>query len=250
MSDLFPSDITYVALRPLNKGIIRNIPTTALGKQAVFDGNNVIIGTEGPKRRPGVETYSGTAQVTYPPVRDVIEFWSTDGTQSMLVLDSKFVYLVTNIGFTGIYWKYDSGTVYTSGVHVVGSGTDFAGSDICAGDVIAFYSGATVVESGLLAGVTDTTVLSLTESAASYGSGTDYEIRRAFKTDEDKKVQWTIADNKVVFTDGNRPPTSYDGTDYGDYDTAITYVMDAIEHFEDRLWAGMTEEAGARALWP
>lgn len=167
-----------VPLRPMNKGMIRNVSPTLIPGGGLYTAREYFVNEEGPKRRGGTVALFGGATVDYPPVRGIISFRKTDGTLQVMVLDSKFLYLGGASSLTGQYLTESDGTIECSGTTVTGSGTDFT-ADINEGDVIVFDvdgSGDGPEEAEILSigGAT-----SLTVDAAptgTYASGTDYEI--------------------------------------------------------------------------
>lgn len=222
--------------------MIRNISPTLIPAGGVYTAKEFFVNEEGPKRRGGTVALFGGATVDYPPVRSVISFRKTDGTLQVMVLDSKFLYVGGASSLTGKYLTVDSGTIACSGTTVTGSGTDFT-DDINEGDIIVLDAdgsgdGPEEAEIASIGGGT-----SLTVDAAptgTYAAGTDYEIRKAFGAADPYRVDWTLARNKLVFTDFARRPLSWDGSqfDYLTGTTNVDFIPRCTLFHADRLFFG------------
>lgn len=255
------ADPTSVPCRPINKGMVLNFPTAGLPVGALIRASNFIVGQEGPLRRLTLVEFVD-ASVAWPPVRELIQFWKANGDPCLIVLDSKFVYEV-NIGagtFTGKYMTISDGhaTVAAAGTAVTGAGSLWAAggtpaNDVMSGDVIVFEPGTANEDAKEIGSVTDDTHLTLKAGATIGHTTVDYEIRKAICNADPYLVDWTFIPNKIVFADGQRYSTSYDGTTYEIYNSGLTFVPSCVVHFIDRLWFGRIVAAGVdyrnRFMW-
>jgi hypothetical protein len=151
------SRASEVSIRPLDKGIITALPSTQLPDGALLDAQNCYIRQEGILKRGGVVEYA-TSLVDYPPIVDIIVLEKTDGTQSTVVVDQKFVYELSSGSATGKYYTYTTGT-FTSIVAgvVTGSGTlwNTAASDVAVDDVFVSENITTgTAQAGALGSIT------------------------------------------------------------------------------------------------
>ena len=248
-------DPQTVGVRPVNKGIVTATSPNQLPKGAFLDVRNFFARTIGLERRPGFATFG--AAIDYPPIRDLVPYFKTNGEQSTIIIDSKFIYSVQLNSVVGIYDTYSTGTVSVSGTTLTGSGTAWDTNDIRNGDVVVLDAdgsgdGPEEVEVDSVGGATSITIK--TTPTGTYGAGTDYEIRRAFASGANDIVDVTWIQNKLLFTDGVRTIRSYDGTTFGEFSSSITEVVDTIVFHRDRLWGGRVTDGGTndyrqRLIW-
>ncbi len=146
---------------------------------------------------------------------------------------------------------------YTSSTAVVGNGTTWTGEELQNGDVIVLdldgsENGPESVE---VDSITNNTNLVLkTSPLKNHPAGTDYEIRRAFKTAEGRYVDAVVdADNELVIVDGSRTPYVYDGTDLTKADAGNVEIPSCVAYFRDRLFYGKILSGGTdyryRIMW-
>lgn len=260
MSNFQGQDSKIVALRPLNKGILKNLPSNMLPVGGLLDAQNCVITEKGIQKRKGFTYFpNSSSTVGYPPVMGLATFWKPDGTQISVVWDSKFIYRILANSFVGVYDTYAVGTCSVSGTTVTGVGTlwDTAASDVKAGDVFVFDadgSGDGPEEVEILSITSDTVLELVSTPTGTFIAGTDYEIRRAFNVKNEKQIDFVTLTDKIVFTDGIRTLRSYDGTTFGEFSSDITEVGDCLSYHRDRLWMGrITTDAGiiyrTRMIW-
>lgn len=238
-SPYMPSNPKNIPLRPLNKGIVTDAPSAGIEDTAFLDCQNFIVGRAGPLRRPAVLNYASGDSVGYPPIYDIITMRKDDGSQVTVVIDSKFMYVVSVSGFTGYYWKYDEGFVSASGTALIGSGTEFGETSnfLFSGDVVVFDPSGTP-EEVIVSSYTSNTLGVLEEAPSLDYSMATYEIRRAFGNERPRYVDYTILDNKIVFADSEHPLMSFDGTSFEQYSTDVDWAPGCVAFFKSRLHAG------------
>ena len=229
-----------IALRPINKGMVRNIQSNALPPGSVLTAKNLIVGTQGPMRRPGMGVLAGDSTFLFPPIRGIIALTKTDGTQVSVVFDNRMVYVFTATGYTQYTWDYTVGTINASAasVSVSGIGTAWAsGAELQAGDILITGSGATLdrIEIGAIGG---NAALTLRSSLANAHTQTDYTIYRSLGANNPYMTVWTLVDNKLLFADSSRALYSFDGSDFDEYDASLTFIPSCVEFFKDRVWCG------------
>lgn len=254
-----PVDPVFTTIRPLNKGMVRNLAPTGMEPGSFWNAQNYMVGINGPKRRPGFIRLMGGNQVAAAdrPLVDIAAFWKTDGTQEAGLITSRYFYqFKTYSAPTVKNWTCSEGTCSTSGSTVTGSGTNWDSDDpngwIRAGDYIVLDAdgsgdGPETIE---ISAVTNDTTLALASTpVGTYGAGTDYEIHRGFVVDDDYLVDWVVVagdTNKLIMSDYSRPPYSYDGTDFTTLDDDIAYIPACVAYFggsrSDRLWLLNTKE--------
>jgi len=249
MGDFAPVQPQNVPILELNKGIILNKSPQRLDPGALLDCSNYFVTPNGLKRRPGIVRY-GSGSIDYQPMVDIASFYEADGSQSTILVDSKFIYVATGSAFIGAYWVYDTGTISATGAAVTGSSTSWntAASKILAGDVMildADGSGDGPEEIEISAIGSDTAITLVSVPTGTYGAGTDYEIRRAFGSSKPELVDYTYGvDHKLLFVDSNRASiTSYDGTDYEDLIASLDFIPSCITYFSDRIWVARLIES-------
>jgi len=223
MSDQFiPKSPKNIAIRPINKGMILNLPTNGLPDGSVTKAQNFIVQNQGPKRRPGWQSQAGAATIASNdrPSVDMGVLWNTAGTQKLLLIGTKFVHEVTLAsGFTVKYWTYAAGTLSVSTTTATGSGTEWNHNFIQGGDSIildADGSGDGPEEIAISSVTNDTTIVMATTPTGTYGAGTDYVIRRALQAASPYLVDFAVAENTLWVCDGDdeRHLYEYDGTNF------------------------------------
>jgi hypothetical protein len=255
-----PPDPKNVVLRPLNKGMYRDIPANVLPEGAVFTAKNLLVKRGGLMKRPGLTDWSGGNQVNSSdqPVFGIAPLWKTTGAQIAVLLTSRYLYQVTAYSApTPYYYEEDGGanTCSTSGATVTGVGTDWEDNDIYStatgaqshGDYFVLDAdgsgdGPEIIE--ILQINSDTELVLASTPAGTYGAGTDWKIYKRFHVPRDMITDWTVADNTLIMTDYTRTPYSFDGTTFTEYDSGITYVCGCLCHMSSRLWMANTIESG------
>lgn len=238
-----PQQPISVPLRPINKGMMRHIPSTLLPQGALLTAKNMIVGTNGPKRRPAISQYGGGTAVYFPPIRGMVMLTETDGTRKFIAFDSRWIYEVDDDGVTEKLWDYTNGTLNCSAgaLTISGLGTpNWSGTaaDINAGDVVVVGSGATLER--LVIGSVDATNLITLASATSYAhTSTSYQIGRALRATTPYLVDWASFRNQIVFADTTRPLFKYtDSGGFTEFDSSLSFIPTCVCFWKDRLWCG------------
>lgn len=95
-SNYIPSSPVNVAIRPLDKGVIRNVVSEAVPKGGFLSVDNFRVSSKGLQRRGDwrsdtrFETF-----VTDPPMRDIWIYWNTDGNRVSLGVDNSGLFMFT-----------------------------------------------------------------------------------------------------------------------------------------------------------
>lgn len=236
-----------VPIRPLNKGMILNLPSNMIPDEAVLDAKNYIANTGGLTRRPGLGVYS-TSSALYPPVRDTIVFWKTDGTQVTVLIDAKLLYVVSNGALSPVYDAIGTTSHLTaSGLYLIASSGAAPNWDalLNARDLV-YLSYTSLSEMVTVAQVINSTKLLLDSAPTNDFSGvaTDYVGRRTLKAVNPYLIDWTVADNKLILADSAQTMRSFDGTTFGEYDASLTFKPTCLVHFADRIWCGRIMDLG------
>lgn len=257
MSDA-PRTLTprILPFRPLNGGMRRDIAPTEISPAECYTAANFMVGTKGPQRAHAPVAEFGGNAVPYPPVYGYEILYKTDGTQLIVMWDTKFMYTATTSALTPKYWTYSVGTAKTSGALLVASATaNFTGATawVRSGDTVSVGAGASLEVLGLSA-VTSSEILTLgSVPTLPHAAGSAYQVRRAFNTAAPFFVDVTTVSSKLVFADSVHPMMSFDGTTFGIYDDDLQWVPSAVGFFGDRLYAGRIISGGVdyrqRLMW-
>lgn len=248
-----PQDIP---LRPLNKGMILNVPPQVLPYEACVEAKNLMIKEIGPERRPGLDIYAAGQQCPYRPV-DMVTFWASTGDQQTLLMTNKTLFQVGPFsGFSEVPWAYDEGQVSVAGDLVTGTvAVDFVDAGILPGDLVRIGDEEAVVDSV----VNDTTIQITDENDLTDTVGdVDYSIQRAFNNSDIHLLDYVITDDEIIFTDFHRPLVVYKyGNPVGEQ---LEYFIQEDAHkidsgngpedfaagciavFQDRIFVGYTHE--------
>jgi len=259
MSNFQGEDSKIIAIRPLNKGIIKNVSENSLPVGGLLDAQNCVVDEKGIRKRRGFTYFPNSSSVVaYPPIMGLATFWKPDGTQISVVWDSKFIYRILPTSFLAVYDTYAIGTCSSSGTTVTGVGSLWvtAASDVQAGDIFVLDAdgsgdGPEEIE---ISSITNDTELELVSTpVGTFGVGSDYEIRRAFKVKNNKQIDFVTLTDKIVFTDGTRTLRSYDGTTFGEFSSDIVEIGDCLAYHRDRLWMGRITSSSivyrTRMIW-
>ena len=259
-AQFIPGNPIFQPIRPLDKGIQLHMSSQLAEMGSLQKATNFQVIPNGLQRRETQQRYSDQ-QVNYGPIQDMYVFFdSTTGLQKTIVVDQKFIYEITPSTFTGKYWVYNTGTITATAANttITGSGTLWdTDGHLQEGDVIVLDldGSGNGPEELIVDSITDDTHLEVKVApASSHAAGSDYEIRRAFKTAEGRYVDAVVtADNKIMFVDGTRIMYSYDGTDFEEASSAATVIPYSITYFRDRLFFGQVKigatEYRYRIMW-
>lgn len=240
-----PGSPVSLPLRPLNKGIVLHLPAQAIADEAVLDAKNYIVGTGGLTRRPGLGIYRSDA-ITYPPIRDIITFWKTDGSQVTVVIDSRFIYLVLQGSVDAQYHTFSTAAhLKSSGAYLIATNNPGWDTKLDVGDVI-YLSYTSFNELGIINNVMSNKLILLENAPTltTYPITTHYKGYRTLKAKNPYLVDWTVADNKILFADSVHPLKSFDGSTFGYYDAALTWIPTCVTFFRDRIWCGRILDSG------
>lgn len=272
--DQFSKIINYT-ISPLNKGMIKNLPSTKLEDGSFVELNNYRNQEYGLSRRGGYRPFAFGDSVeqdaiTYnydtfqEKVQDIIYYWKVSGSPEMLLLSDKQVYsLLAGGSHEVIQLVSDSLTI-----------SDFQIEDLTAKqyswhiqdeeyeileqDYVRVVGDA--MPSGQIISVSvvdeNTTKIIVQFDTVIPDALTQFDIVHLFNPDTGFKVDWTVLagyENSVIFTDGRRKVMEYDGASLKEFvineENSGSYpqTFDAakcLTYFADRLWFGNVEEDG------
>lgn len=251
-----PPALTEIGIRPLSKGMILNSPSQQIPEEALVDAMNLFVTPEGLKKRGGFED-AFNISTTDTPLRELGNLWLNTGLQKTWLAGQKYLYDLSIGTATPVYSSYATGTVSVSGLTVTGSGTSWEALNLKEGDKIILdldESGDGAEEIDIAVAGGDTVITLASTPVGTYGAGTDYVVRKIFQATYPQKLLYEVVDNKVIFTDFNRPPEAWDGsTTMGVYSTTISYIFSTLCYWKERLWGGrVIEDDGeyrARVRW-
>jgi hypothetical protein len=249
-----PPSPQTIAERPLSKGVLRNLPPQGMETGSFLRLREFLTLPEGIRRTGSISHWGQGWTVDYPPVTGFWKLWRTSGTAYSVVSDRKFIYTMGQDGLTGVYDTYSTGTCSVSGSAVTGAGGANWSSDINVGDVIVLDADGDGdgPEEGIIKTVGGATSLTLTAAlSGTYGAGTDYEIRKAFRTlcaqdradsgtssvSSKRRIQAIAADDYLIFVDGTRYPRAFNGTTFTQFGE-LTIIPQCLAYFRDRVHYG------------
>ena len=244
-------DPNSIAIRPLNKGMMRHLPPTGMPPGAVWLAKDYYTDTRGFKRRAGWNKSMSDTQLGEEdrPLIDLVPLWKTDGTQQAFLITNRYAYqFALNTSPTAKHWVTSDGTISIGSTSITGSGTEWQSAHtngwIIAGDVIVLSG---TESTGIATVNTDTSIV--LSSAPATNAYTTYYIRRTFQVDDSHLPDSAVvagATNKVMIADYSRPPYTYDGTSFTTISETLLYVPACVLYFggsrSDRLWMGNIKE--------
>lgn len=247
-----PGSPVNVPLRPLNKGVQRHLPSQMAPEGSLYDVNEFQVTLEGLKRRAAYTNYIGSIVALYPPIQEPFTFTNVlTGEQKLMIMDQKFIYKKGSTSWFGVYWKYNTGTISTTSGNtiVTGSGTSWVtgspelqGGDVLVIDVDGNAGGPQELE---ILSVDNDTQITLVSAPSLTLTGEDYEIRRAFKAENARYIDFVFAaDGSMYLVDGSRTMYEYDGSALIKADPSATSIPKCIAYFRDRLFIGNILETG------
>jgi len=193
-------DTQDVTIRPLDKGIVLNLPSQLIPAGGFFVLKNYQATTQGLRRR---SNYSVFIQGVFEgdPI-DLVTLWGTGGTQKTYLITTKYLYSVSALGgVIPIYFKEVFGTIDVSGTSVTGHGTRWVDIGIKPGDVLVVGS-----ESAVVGSVGANTDITLASADITDATGLSYEIRRVFGAEVPYLVDWQVANDLLVIATILNPP--------------------------------------------
>lgn len=256
-SPFVPQGPKTIVERPLDKGVITSIMPQGAPAGSFQELENFLVTPRGLLRTGNFMARGGSnLTVDYGPVTGVWKLWTTAGNGYVVVTDRKFMYVLGSSGLTAYYDTYSTSTLEVSSTTVTGAGTSWA-TDINAGDVLVLDADGSGdgPEDAIITRVNSDTELTIASApTGTYAAGTDYIIRKAFRTNHPldrseigtattpsgiatRRIQAVAADDKLVFVDGARYPRSFDGTTFGQFGS-LSIIPQSIAYFRDRLHFG------------
>ena len=258
MNELFvPASVRDFAFRPLNKGMMRHLPSNGLPNEACWTAQNFYAQTQGLFRRPGYQRFggdSGTGENL--PIRDMVPWYSAAGSESTLAWDDRNLFSLTASAFTQVNSTYIGGDDSIAGTNegytVTGTATGWstAANNISVGDMFVLDPDGTLTAPGphtyYVSVITSDTEMDLVDGDGAAASlpetfaAEDYIIYRRWMCNEPYFVDFAVLTGKVIFADNGRMPWVYDAvTGWGAYDSAdITWQATCVGYHGDRVWFG------------
>lgn len=256
-SPFIPKGPKTVAERPLDKGVILSLMPQGAPKGSFQALENYLVTPRGLLRTGDFVARGGpNMTVDYKPITGIWKLWTSAGNGYVIVTDRKFMYVLGPSGLTAYYDTYSAGTLAVTTTTATGSETSW-NTDVNAGDVLVLDADGSGdgPEEAIITGVnTDTELTIASAPAGTYAAGTDYTIRKAFRTNHPldrseigttstpsgvstRRIQAVAADDKLVFVDGARYPRSFDGATFEQFGS-LSIIPQSIAYFRDRLHFG------------
>lgn len=251
--NFIPTKIHKKFIRPLNKGVRNDLPSTQMPDGSFTEIDGYIPQPYGLRRRPTTARYGGW-EVDFPPIQGVWTVRAVSGASFSVLMDRRKIYIIEANSISAIDWTYSGGTVSVAsgGTTVTGSGVAWKteGNWILAGDRIAITGltgpheetdeDGSAITTFLIESVTDDTTLELETAAGSLASGATYTIYRSVGA---STIAVPISVNDTLyFADGQRPiqtvspnPNTWELLSTAAADRYCPYT---IAYFKDRLWIG------------
>lgn len=192
-----PSSAVLSSIRPLNKGMMLDVPSNLIADGGVVEAMNFIANKEGYRRRPGWDAFAAASTIPYrilaiSAVKDDL------GVYQVVLLTDTSLYIVDPIAsFTEVPWAYDTGTVTVSGSTVTGLGGTVWENDILPGDLLRIGTNEARV---LL--VNSNTDITIDNGALPDVTSSAYSIQRTFTDGMYGIPQWTSTPDGVAIADG------------------------------------------------
>ncbi len=284
MSDAYgyiPSSPQTASIRPLNLGMVTNIPPVAAKENSfqLVDGFDV---TERGLRHHGgwqpalrVSGASIPVPLMFPNtaadadrrlderIEDMLYMWLQDGVAVAAVVTNRLLYAaLPNSGYAPVYWCREyvvqSYSQTTHGAIVLAG--DYRGDLLDVGDWVVqnhattpvYYQIAGATYDG---GTNQTTVNLLTNMATPFVATDTFRVLKPFKATGDYYVDFTYGRYKTYLVDGFTPMVfQFDGTWLSPLVITDTngnrtvFGARTITHYKDRLFFGGTMESVSGAL--
>lgn len=236
-----------VTLPTFAGGMVRNKASTVLPEGTVYLASNWNVTEKGPTRRFGSIKFAGGATISYAPIRDTCDLFKSDGTQRIGVMDTRFLYVQSGANLVRHSYGTTAGTIKTSGTHLVGnSSTNWTAAGLLANDVFQAKPGTASAQELYISTILSKShaLLASAPSPGPYAAGSAYKIHKAFNYNKSVFVDYAMVDSKIVLADGVRTLQAWDGTSMAVFNAALAFAPRCVAYWMDRLFAGMTVEAG------
>lgn len=244
-----------VPLRPLDKGIIGDLPAQSLPSGAFVDIANFEVVRAGLRRRGTFAPAGGGGDlvpIVDQPIRYLVNLWTATGDLQPIVVGRKMLYAYNQrTGTTRSDWTYSgpgTGTVAgPTGIDytLTDGSADFPGNDVVEGDVLSidgdFYD---------IIGVTTTVLTFQVRPTQSVPASGAYSVQRCLSMSGPQyHPDMVLIEGKAVIADhGQRGLLEYDSVNgFGEYNDAqdpLLTGIGAIAFFDNRLWIGSMTEGG------
>ena len=268
------NDVMNQSVRPLNKGMIKNLPSNGLPNGSFLDLNNFRAREFGLERRGGYVPFTlgdseETDNITYTydtfqeRIQDLIYYWKVNDSPEMLLLSDRQLYTLAYGGSHQTIPLVSTGltisdfTVEDLGAKQYSWNVDGDSYDVITGDYIR-VTGEDLPQGQIInveAGTGTISKIFVQFDTFVPDALTVFDIVHVFQPDQGFKVDWTVLpgyENKVLLTDGRRPIMQYDGVDLKEFvitnenDDPLFNRAKCIAYFADRIWYGNVEESGQR----
>lgn len=200
-----PESAKTFGFRPLSSGMVLSQPSQAAPEGSFLILQNFVANLEGPRKRPGYDSFAGEDTLPYDPV-DVMTAVNSNGVSVTLVLTRKTLFTVDpRVGFTEVAWGYSTGTITVSGASVTGSGTSWSSQNLSAGDLIRVGT-----EEASIVSVNSDTSITIASGSLTNGAGLSYSIQRTFSPSYLNSPTWCKTVDRIAIADGKHELISYD----------------------------------------
>lgn len=245
-----------VSMRPLDKGMIGDLPAQSLPAGAFKDVANFEVTRAGLRRRGTFGPAGGGGDLVPmvdQPLRYLLNLWTGTGELRPILIGRKMLYeFSARTGTTRADWKYDgpgTGTVTgPAGVDytLTDASANFVAAEIVSGDVLEidgdFYD--------IIAPPTTTTITFQVKSTQSAPANGAYSVHRCLSMSAPQYYpDVVLIEGKAVIADhGKRGLLEYDSSTgfgvYNDEQSPLLTGIGTVAFFNDRLWIGSMTEGG------
>lgn len=269
MSDSFrgvPTKPETFAVRPLTKGMIRNLPPALLPEGAAYALAEANVYSEGLERRDGfvfafLKGEGEPAKVGFvfddEVIQDFLSYWTPTGSKQLFCLTNRVLYQKSGNSWMPVHWvrPYTKTTLVTDTITDGTVGRDFAADNVVAGMCVQLYNTASLgyeyYEIETVA--TDSLVLTVAPTGLAYDT-TFYVIKR-FRAESPFIVDWTHSATRIYFTDGYATGIDYwDGSVLAKLNIKNSAGTDSllgartIDFIGDRLFFGYCTDVGPETI--
>lgn len=263
MSDYYsgpPKPKTF-SVRPLTKGMVRNLPTALLPDGAAFDLAEAHLYSEGLERRDGYKFAFQAAEgvpvkvnfvFSDEVVQDYMSYWTTAGSKQLLCLTNRVLYLKTADVWEPVHWcrAYTVSSLVSATITDSTGGRNFTTDFVVAGMYAQLYNTVTSAYEYYRIDTVNTASLVLASAPAGTYSSTFYVIKR-FTAENPFIVDWVTTPTRIYYTDGYATGVDYwNGTFLNKLNiknsSSADVVLGArtIDYIGDRLFLGYCTDVG------